>query len=38
MLRSLDAGEIDVKGDRELLRAFVRALDDFNPMFNVVEP
>ncbi len=38
MLRCLDAGELDVTGDRELVRRLVLALDDFEPMFNVVEP
>jgi len=27
-----------VRGDRALLRRFVETLDDFDPMFNVVEP
>ena len=37
-LAVLDAGELDVSGDRALLRRFVETLDDFDPMFNVVEP
>ncbi|MCL4700045.1 MAG: MBL fold metallo-hydrolase, partial [Burkholderiaceae bacterium] len=38
MLRCLDAGEIDITGDKTLLRRLVLALDAFDPMFNVVEP
>jgi len=38
MLEILDRGELDVQGDRELVRRFVLALDAFEPMFNVVEP
>ncbi|MES2363560.1 MAG: alkyl sulfatase dimerization domain-containing protein [Pseudomonadota bacterium] len=38
LLRSLDAGELDVQGDKALFRAFLETLDEFNAMFNVVEP
>lgn len=38
LLRALDAGELDVRGDRAVFRAFVETLDEFDPMFNVVEP
>lgn len=38
MLRALDAGELDVRGDRGLFRRFVQTLDEFEPMFHVVEP
>jgi alkyl sulfatase BDS1-like metallo-beta-lactamase superfamily hydrolase len=38
MLEILDRGELDVQGDRELVRRFVLSLDAFEPMFNVVEP
>ncbi|MFO1288608.1 MAG: alkyl sulfatase C-terminal domain-containing protein [Rubrivivax sp.] len=38
MLRCLDAGEIDITGDKALLRRLVLALDAFDPMFNIVEP
>jgi alkyl sulfatase BDS1-like metallo-beta-lactamase superfamily hydrolase len=38
LLRALDSGELDVRGDKALFRAFVETLDEFNPMFNVVEP
>jgi alkyl sulfatase BDS1-like metallo-beta-lactamase superfamily hydrolase len=37
-MRLLDSGDLDVEGDRGLLRQFVATLDDFNPMFNVIEP
>jgi alkyl sulfatase BDS1-like metallo-beta-lactamase superfamily hydrolase len=37
-MRILQSGELQVEGDRALLRRFVLALDDFNPMFNVIEP
>lgn len=33
-----DAGELDVQGNRELFQRFVETLDEFEPMFNVVEP
>lgn len=38
LLRSFDAGELDVKGDRALFRSFLETLDEFNAMFNVIEP
>lgn len=38
MLRALDAGELDMRGDRDLFRRFLETLDEFEPMFNVVEP
>jgi alkyl sulfatase BDS1-like metallo-beta-lactamase superfamily hydrolase len=37
-VRALDAGELDVEGDRALFRRFALTLDAFEPMFNVVEP
>jgi alkyl sulfatase BDS1-like metallo-beta-lactamase superfamily hydrolase len=33
-----DAGELKVKGDANLFRRFVEALNECDPMFNVVEP
>ena len=38
MLAALDSGGIRVAGDTRLFRAFVETLDEFDPMFNVVEP
>lgn len=37
-MRILESGELQVKGDQALLHRFVLTLDDFDPMFNVVEP
>lgn len=37
-IRALDSGALKVDGNRKLFRAFVEALDEFDPMFNVVEP
>lgn len=36
--RALDSGELEVQGDQALFRRFVDTLDEFDPMFNVVEP
>lgn len=38
MLECLDSGEIDVAGDCEAVRRLALALDEFEPMFNVIEP
>lgn len=38
LLHSLESGELNVEGDRELFRRFLQTLDEFDPMFNVVEP
>jgi alkyl sulfatase BDS1-like metallo-beta-lactamase superfamily hydrolase len=38
LLRALDAGEMDIRGNQALFRQFVQTLDSFNPMFNVIEP
>jgi len=38
LLAALDGGGIRVAGDTRLFRAFVETLDEFDPMFNVVEP
>ncbi len=38
MLQALDAGELQVQGPSDVLRALVKSLDQFDPMFNVVEP
>lgn len=38
LLSALDSGDLDVKGNLGLFRRFVETLDDFDPMFNVVEP
>ena len=38
LLAALDGGGIRVTGDTRLFRAFVETLDEFDPMFNVVEP
>lgn len=34
----IDAGEITAKGDLDLFRTFVSALDIFDPKFNIVTP
>ncbi len=38
LLRALDASELAVQGDKALFRSLLETLDEFNPMFNVVEP
>ncbi len=38
MLAALDSGALPVQGNTELVRALVLTLDQFDPMFNVVEP
>ena len=38
LLAALEDGGIRVSGDTRLFRAFVETLDEFDPMFNVVEP
>jgi alkyl sulfatase BDS1-like metallo-beta-lactamase superfamily hydrolase len=38
LLAALDKNELQVTGNVQLFRNFVEALDEFNPMFNVVEP
>ena len=38
LLAGLDSGELKVAGDKVLFRRFVEALDEFDPMLNVIEP
>ncbi|MFT3717296.1 alkyl/aryl-sulfatase [Pseudorhodoferax sp.] len=38
LLAALDRSELDVHGDAALFRNFVECLDEFDPMFNIVEP
>ena len=38
LLAGMEAGEVRVTGDTALFRRFVQTLDEFDPMFNVVEP
>lgn len=38
LLRALDSDELAVQGDKALCRSLLETLDEFNPMFNVVEP
>ncbi len=38
LLAGLEAGDLQVTGDVSLFRRFLEALDEFDPMFNVVEP
>jgi len=38
MLAALDSGALPVQGNTALVRALVLTLDQFDPMFNVVEP
>ncbi|WP_423456204.1 alkyl/aryl-sulfatase [Ottowia sp. VDI28] len=38
LLAGLDAGDLQVTGDAALFRRFLEALDEFDPMFNVIEP
>ncbi len=38
LLAALDTGALRVSGDRAVVRALFECLDEFDPMFNVVEP
>jgi alkyl sulfatase BDS1-like metallo-beta-lactamase superfamily hydrolase len=38
LLAALDGGEMKVSGNDALFRRFVETLDEFDPMFNVIEP
>ncbi len=38
LLAALDAHTLDVSGDAELIRGFIECLDEFDPMFNILEP
>ncbi|RCW70351.1 alkyl/aryl-sulfatase [Pseudorhodoferax soli] len=38
LLAALDQQELDVRGNAALFRSFVECLDEFDPMFNIVEP
>jgi len=38
LLAALDANELEVTGDASVFRRFVECLDEFDPMFNIVEP
>lgn len=38
LLAALEAKELEISGDAALFRRFVECLDEFDPMFNVVEP
>lgn len=38
LLAALDARELKVQGDVALFRRFLETLDEFDPMFNIVEP
>jgi alkyl sulfatase BDS1-like metallo-beta-lactamase superfamily hydrolase len=38
LLAALDKNELTVTGEAGLFRSFVESLDEFDPMFNVVEP
>lgn len=38
LLAALDQQELDVRGNAALFRRFVECLDEFDPMFNIVEP
>jgi len=38
LLAALDKNELHVTGDVQLFRKFLESLDEFDPMFNVVEP
>ncbi|MBH1965582.1 MAG: MBL fold metallo-hydrolase [Comamonadaceae bacterium] len=38
LLAGLDAGDLRVTGDAALFRRFLETLDEFDPMFNVIEP
>jgi alkyl sulfatase BDS1-like metallo-beta-lactamase superfamily hydrolase len=38
LLAALDAGDVKASGNGALFRRFVETLDEFDPMFNVIEP
>ena len=38
LLAALDSDQLRVSGDASLFRRFVELLDEFDPMFNVIEP
>lgn len=38
LLAAMDAGEVHIRGDQALFRRFVETLDEFDPMFNIIEP
>lgn len=38
LVAALDKQELDVRGNAALFRRFVECLDEFDPMFNIVEP
>lgn len=38
LLGALDAGQLKIAGDAALFRSFLETLDEFDPMFNIVEP
>jgi alkyl sulfatase BDS1-like metallo-beta-lactamase superfamily hydrolase len=38
LLAALEQRTLDVRGDAALFRSFVECLDEFDPMFNIVEP
>ncbi|VWX61640.1 putative alkyl/aryl-sulfatase YjcS [Burkholderiales bacterium 8X] len=38
LLAAIEAGQLDVEGDAALFREFVECLDEFDPMFNILEP
>jgi alkyl sulfatase BDS1-like metallo-beta-lactamase superfamily hydrolase len=38
LIAALDQQALDVRGDAALFRRFVECLDEFDPMFNIVEP
>jgi alkyl sulfatase BDS1-like metallo-beta-lactamase superfamily hydrolase len=38
LIAALDQQALDVRGDAALFRSFVECLDEFDPMFNIVEP
>jgi len=38
LLAGIDSGDLQIDGDRALVRALFELLDEFDPMFHVVEP
>lgn len=38
LVTALDAGTLELQGNRDLFRQFLQTLEQFDPMFNVVEP
>jgi alkyl sulfatase BDS1-like metallo-beta-lactamase superfamily hydrolase len=38
LVAALDQQALEVRGDAALFRRFVECLDEFDPMFNIVEP